>query len=72
MTSHTRPKPHNLHILCDCTIFGAPKIRIASWAASFLRREGADYQCPVCLTRTRALLIPRFLLPDRIRLKRLI
>ncbi len=72
MPNHTRPKPHNLHIICNCTVFGAPKVRIAAWTASILRREGADYQCPVCLEQTRASLIPRFLLPDRIQLRRLI
>lgn len=72
MRDNIRPRPHNLNIRCGCTEFGAPKICIASWAASILRREGADYQCPVCLSETRALLITRFLLPDRIRLRRLI
>ena len=70
MTDDIRPRPHHLHILCGCTDFGAPKVRIAAWAASLLRREGADYQCPICFTMTRASLIPGFLLPDRIRLRR--
>jgi len=65
------PQPHDLDIRCACTAFGTPMVRIASWAASFLRHEGADYRCPNCGSGRRALLVPRFLFPDRVRLRRI-
>ncbi len=64
------PRPHALDLRCDCTVFGTPMIVIATWAANFFRREGADYECPNCGKAKRALLIPRFLFPDRLILKR--
>ena len=66
-----RPQPHNLDLRCACTYFGTPMVLIAAWAASFFRHEGADYLCPNCNRRSRALLIPRLLGPDRLRVRRL-
>ncbi len=70
MSRNYKPTPHTLDLICACTAFGTPMIRIASWAASFFRREGADYQCPNCGRGERALLISHFLFPDRLILRR--
>ena len=63
--------PHDLDIQCACTDFGMHMIRIAAWAESFFRHEGADYRCINCRDGVRALLVPRLLLPPRIRFRRI-
>lgn len=71
MPRNHSPQPHNLDLRCACTVFGTPMILIASWAANFFRYEGADYQCPNCNRRRRAMLVPRFFGSDQLKFRRL-
>jgi len=71
MSDPYEPRTHSLNLRCACTDFGTPMIVIAAWAASIFRYEGADYLCPNCSRIWRACDVPRFLFPDRIRLRRL-
>jgi len=70
MPRNRQPTPHTLDIQCACTVFGTRMILIAAWAASFFRHEGADYQCPNCRRRERALLKPRLFGPARLTFER--
>lgn len=71
MARNRNSSPHNLRIHCGCIPFGIPMIRIAAWAESFLRHEGADYRCPNCGKGRRALLVTSLLFPSRIRFRRI-
>jgi len=71
-TAMTRPQdPHDLHLLCPCTGFGIPLIRVAAWDESFLRFKGADYRCPSCTRGKRALLVSHPIFGTRLRFKRI-